>query len=40
MAETDTSTENEDEVDSCGHEIDEADVTPDEDLPVAVGGVE
>lgn len=40
MADTDTSTENEDEVDGCGQEIDDAEAIPDEDLPTAVGGVE
>ncbi|SFB63547.1 hypothetical protein [Azotobacter beijerinckii] len=40
MADTDTHTENEAEVDSCGHEIKDADAIPDEDLPTAFGGVE
>lgn len=40
MADTETNIETEDEVDGCGHGIDEADATPDEDLPAAVGGVE
>lgn len=38
MADTNTSTE--DEVDGCGHAIDDAEAVPDEDLPTAVGGVE
>lgn len=40
MAGTEIDTQNEDELDGCGHEIDDADITPDEDLPAAVGGVE
>lgn len=38
MADTNPSTE--DDIDGCGHEISAAETTPDEDLPVAVGGVE
>lgn len=30
---------NEDEIDGCDVEIEEKDVTPDEDLPAAEGGV-
>lgn len=43
MADTEDSnnnTEVEDEVDGCGHEIDDVEAVPDEDLPTAVGGVE
>ena len=40
MADDDTSTESEDDVDGCGHEINDAEAVPDEDLPTAVGGVE
>lgn len=40
MANTDTDPVHEDEIDLCGQPIDDADVTADEDLPVAVGGVE
>lgn len=30
----------EDDIDGCDHPVDEADATPDEDLPAATGGVE
>lgn len=36
---TDETTETEDEFDGCEHPINDADATPDEDLPASVGGV-
>lgn len=40
MNETNTTPYSEVEIDGCPHKADEADATPDEDLPAAVGGVE
>jgi hypothetical protein len=41
MADTETNTNPEDEIDGCGHEIiSDAETVPDEDLPATVGGVE
>ena len=40
MAEDTPMTEDDEDLDGCECKIDEADATPDEDLPAAVGGVE
>lgn len=41
MADLPEDTENDDEIDGCDCELnDEVEVTPDEDLPAAIGGVE
>lgn len=40
MAADNTTTEQEDYLDCCDHGIDKDEAVPDEDLPVAVGGVE